>query len=213
MNLKLMDKKNLKKIYFNLLNKYTDKEILNVFWKEITKKYNSSKRFYHNLNHINDLIDLSIVYKSGIYDLEVMQLSIFYHDVIYNAIKKDNELKSAIFCKKHLEKISFPKEKIEKCYNYILATKNHESNNENDLNYLLDFDLSILASQSTDYYNYIKQIRKEYSIFLDIIYYAGRKKVLQHFLKQKKIYKTEEFFSNFENIARENLNKELKNLR
>ena len=207
-----MNNINLKEIYSNILKNYTDKEMLNMFWNEIVKKYSLSNRFYHNLNHINELIGLSINYKSVINDLEVLQLSIFYHDVIYNAIKKDNELKSAVFCKKYLEKINFPKEKINKCYNYILATKNHQSNKDNDLNYFLDFDLSILASKSADYNNYIKQIRKEYSIFPDIIYYAGRKKVLQHFLKQKRIYKTDEFFSNFENIARDNLNRELRNL-
>ena len=204
-----MNKENLKKKYIHLLSNYTDKKTITIFWNEIAQKYSFSKRFYHNLNHINELISLSISYKSDIYDLEVVQLAIFYHDIIYNAIKKDNELKSAIYCKKQLEKTSFPKEKIEKCYKYILSTKNHESDNEKDLNYLLDFDLSILSSQSVDYDTYLKQIRKEYSVFPDIIYKAGRKKVLKYFLKQKKIYKTDDFFNNFEKIARANLNKEL----
>ena len=203
---------NLKEIYFKLLINYTDEKTINIFWNEISKKYNSSKRFYHNLNHITELIDLSIEYNSSIYDVEILQLSIFYHDVIYYAIKKDNELKSAVFCKKHLNKINYPKEKIEKCYEYILATKSHKSNNENDLNFLLDFDLAILGSQWADYEKYLNQIRKEYSIFPDIIYNNGRKKVLKHFLKQERIYKTDEFFSNFENVARENLSKELKQL-
>jgi len=204
-----MNKKNLKQIYNNLLNSYTDEKTINIFWNEIAEKYSSSKRYYHNLNHINELVSLLNIYKSSICDLEIVQLAIFYHDVIYNAIKKDNEFKSAIFCKKHLEKTSLPKEKLEKCYNYILATKNHETNNENDLNYLLDFDLSILSSQDIDYEIYLKQIRKEYSFFPDIIYNAGRKKVLQYFLKQKKIYKTDEFYVKFEKKARENLNNEL----
>jgi len=175
-----MNKENLKKIYINLLRNYADKKTITIFWEKIVKKYSSSNRFYHNLNHINELINLSISYKSNIYDLEVVQLAIFYHDVIYNAIKKNNEIKSAIYCKKQLETTSFPKEKIEKCYKFILSTKKHESENENDLNYLLDFDLSILSSINADYKVYIEQIRKEYSIFPDFIYNAGRKKSRLH---------------------------------
>ncbi|MBN1250820.1 MAG: hypothetical protein JXR51_02095 [Bacteroidales bacterium] len=201
---------NIKDIYFELLNNYANNKTLEVYWYEIANKYNSKKRFYHNLNHIKEMIVLSNIYKSDIYDLSSLQLSIFYHDIIYNSEKKDNELKSAFFAKNHLEKINFPIEKIEKCFNFILATKSHESANENDLKFLLDFDLAKLGAEWTDYELYYKQIRKEYYIFPNIIYNDGRRKVLKHFLKQERIFKTDIFFINFETKAKNNIEKELR---
>ena len=59
------------------------------------------------------------------------------------------------------------------------------------------------------YYKYSQDIRAEYSIYPDDVYYPARKKVLQHFMSMKSIYKTEFFINKFEALARENLHHEL----
>ena len=99
---------------------------------------------------------------------------------------------------------------LNKCTNIILATKKHLWNEDNDLNLFTDADLSILGADWNDYETYLKQIRKEYTIYPDIIYNSGRKKVLQHFLSMETIYKTEYFYKKFETKARQNLQGELK---
>ena len=105
--------------------------------------------------------------------------------------------------------LSVSKLVIESCKNQILATKSHLSNENFDTNYFLDADLSVLGQGWNSYSDYFKNVRKEYSIYPDILYNSGRKKVLKHFLAMEKIFKTDYFFRKFELNARQNLQKEL----
>ena len=59
---------------------------------------------------------------------------------------------------------------------------------------------------------YLKNVRKEYSLYPNLVYNPGRKKVLQHFVEMEKIFKTEYFFEKFEAQAKENLKQELEQL-
>lgn len=56
------------------------------------------------------------------------------------------------------------------------------------------------------------QVRKEYSIYPDLLYKPGRKKVLQHFLQMERIFKTQVFYDKYETQSRRNLEKELNQL-
>ena len=89
------------------------------------------------------------------------------------------------------------------------CNKNHEIDNDADVNYFTDADLSILGTSSSDYENYTGQIRKEYSAYPDFIYKQGRRKVLKHFIEMARIYKTPYFFDKYEHQARVNLTNEL----
>jgi len=188
-------------------------ELVAQFFNEISKAYSSKVRYYHNLQHINQMLNSCLVYKYKIADIKNVQLAIFYHDVVYSAKRKDNEERSAKLAVKHLKKLNYPTQQIEKCFTYILATKSHNfSIIDSDLDYFLDFDLQKLGADWKEYEEYSKQIRLEYRFYPDLIYKPGRKKVLEHFLKLEKIYKSPEFFNLYENQARINLLKELEEI-
>ena len=144
-------------------------------------------------------------------DYDVLQFAIWYHDIIYNATKSNNELKSAKFAQKQLKNLQIDPKRIENCAKLIISTKKHEIlNTENQDNaYLLDWDLAILATPWKSYVTYTENIRKEYAMFPDFIYKKGRKKVLQHFLERSQIYYTEKYRDLWEHHARENIQKEL----
>jgi predicted metal-dependent HD superfamily phosphohydrolase len=187
-----------------------DNELIIKVWQEIENAYSKKVRYYHNLNHISKMLASSNHYKSNINDLKTLQLAIFYHDIVYSAKQKDNEEKSAMVAEKTLLNLKYPENLIEKCKQFILATKNHANFlNNSDLNYFLDFDLEILSAPWDEYLNYTQQIRKEYKIFPDILYKPGRKKVLEHFLNLDNIYKTKEYHDKFESLARQNLKQEI----
>lgn len=103
-------------------------------------------------------------------------------------------------------------EDVQQIYEQILATKSHKKSDDEDTNFLLDADLSILGKSPQVYLEYTKQIRKEYSIYPDFLYKPGRKKVLQHFLALENIFKTEYFKNKYESQARENIEFELRSL-
>ena len=196
----------LKEIFLQLVSIYSEDESTAVsLWNEIEKKYNSRKRHYHTLTHLDKLIAQLEEYRNGIADWHTLLFSVFYHDIVYNVLKSDNEGKSAMLAVKRLSQIRFPPDKINSCKEQILATKAHTLSNNPDTNLFTDADLSILGQPRGIYEQYCRQIRKEYSIYPDIIYKPGRKKVIAHFLNMERIFKTEFFLNKYEKQARENL--------
>jgi predicted metal-dependent HD superfamily phosphohydrolase len=129
--------------------------------------------------------------------------------VIYNALKKDNEEQSALLAEKRMIQLGISATSIDKCKKQIIATKQHLKNTDSDTNYFIDADLSILGTNWGIYFKYLNDVRKEYSIYPNLIYNPGRKKVLEHFLGMERIYKTDYFFNNFEGQAKLNMQKEI----
>lgn len=179
-------------------------------WEELVKAYSGKNRHYHNLTHLEEMIVQYERYQSELtFPLELL-FAIFYHDYIYKATSKDNELKSAELAISILpENAKINKELV---FEMILATKLHEHNKVEDVNWLIDFDLKILSKEWKDYETYFNQIRNEYKIYPDLLYNPGRKKALQHFLENEFIFQTETFRTQFEKQARENIQREISQL-
>jgi predicted metal-dependent HD superfamily phosphohydrolase len=200
----------LRQLFNTTISIYTaDKNLQNDLWLEIKEKYTDRKRHYHNLMHLENLVNELLPVKQIIKDWDVIVFSVFYHDIIYSAISGDNEEKSAALARFRLGEISFPEEKIERCVQQILATKGHELALDNDTNLFTDADLSILGKPWATYQGYFIAVRKEYSFYPDLLYKPGRKKVLKHFLNMDRIFKTGHFNHLYEMQARENLVREL----
>ena len=108
-----------------------------------------------------------------------------------------------------MEQISVNKETIQRCNRHILATKTHSLSEDSDTNYFTDADLSVLGKEWKLYTVYYINVRKEYSIYPDLMYNSGRKKVLTHFLEMNRIFKTDYFYRKFEEQAKENISREL----
>jgi len=199
----------LKNRFEKVFLKYTtDKTVIEELWEGLHKHYSESFRAYHNLTHLNELFSYLDMYSSEIEDLTEFILAIFYHDIIYNVWKKDNEEKSADFAVKVLNKLKLQNVNTANITAHILATKTHTSNS-NDTSFLIDFDLAILGQSWEVYLDYTKKIRTEYKTVPNIIYYKGRKKVLEHFLNKKSIFTTAIFKNKYEDIARTNLKSEI----
>lgn len=201
---------NLQEIWNQLASKYSgDSQFVKKLWEEIEFSYTNKNRYYHNLGHLEYMIEKAQQYKEKLTDPDTVFFSIFYHDIVYDPKRQDNEQKSAEIARENLSRLGVPSEKIVNCQNQIISTKAHSRSIENDINYLLDFDLAILGESPELYTDYTKKIRKEYSIYPDFLYKRGRKKVLQHFIEMDRIFKTEEFYNNYERQARENMKTEL----
>jgi predicted metal-dependent HD superfamily phosphohydrolase len=200
----------LKEIFLDLLTKYTDsKSLISELWIEIEKYYGDKKRHYHTLQHLDNLLNQLTEVKGKLLHWEAILFTLYYHDIIYNPLKSDNEEKSAEFAERRMKQISVPAETIKLCKGQILATKTHVKSTDNDTNYFTDADLSVLGETWEVYTHYYKGVRKEYSIYPNFIYNPGRKKVLNHFLTMSSIFKTDFFYQKFEQRAKLNLIKEI----
>jgi len=199
---------NLQEIYSELLSNigFSANDIQKN-WLDLEKAYSGKSRHYHNLTHIKDMIECYETYFDKLQNPNEILFSIFYHDVIYSASKKDNELKSAEYALAILpENITLNKQLV---FDAICATQQHQHNEVEDINWLIDFDLKILARNWKEYQIYFEQIRKEYRIYPDFLYKPGRAKALKHFLEHEFIFQTEEFRKLYEEKARNNIEKEI----
>ncbi|HKZ64928.1 MAG TPA: hypothetical protein VJ111_01165 [Chitinophagaceae bacterium] len=195
-----------------LLNFTINDSLINKLWAEIVFNYNESRRYYHNLAHLDNLNEQLLPVRQQIEDWQTVVLSVAYHDIIYNTLKHDNEEKSAAFAADRLTQLALPSTQIEKCRQQILSTKEHQVSDDTDTNYFTDADLSILGFDNNSYLKYAEQIRKEYQYYPDFLYQPGRRKVLIHFLKMEAIFKTKYFHDKYEEQARVNILNELRTL-
>lgn len=201
----------LKSVFTELVSQYKN-EIADTLWLEINEHYNGKDRKYHNLIHLENMYKEFLFCKELITDWKTVLFALFYHDIIYKSTRNDNEEQSALLAEKRLKLINYPEDSIAKCKQLILATKSHLPVSDTDTNLFTDADLSILGYDWEMYYEYSKNVRKEYSFYPDILYKPGRKKVLQHFLSMNYIFKTEFFRKKYEGNAKENIRKELTKL-
>jgi predicted metal-dependent HD superfamily phosphohydrolase len=178
-------------------------------WQEAVAHYSAKGRFYHTITHLEGLYQALIPVRNLIEDWDCILFSILYHDFVYSAIRHDNEEKSAVVARERLSVAGFPAARIALCVEAIEATKGHAHSRNADIDYFTDADLCILGSVAEVYTTYAVSIRQEYSVYPNVLYRPGRKKVLEHFLKMDRIFKTEFFFARFETPARANLQREL----
>ncbi|OXB05495.1 hypothetical protein B0A81_14630 [Flavobacterium plurextorum] len=199
---------NLQKIYSELLLKigFSANEIQQN-WADLEKAYSKKSRHYHNLTHLKEMIASFEIYRDKLQNPNEILFSIFYHDFVYSASKKDNELKSAEYALAILPENSNLNKQL--VFDAICATQQHQQNAIEDINWLIDFDLKILAKDWNDYKIYFEQIRKEYRIYPDFLYKPGRAKALKHFLENEFIFQTDEFRDLYEEKARANIEKEI----
>lgn len=183
-----------------------------VFFDLVTA-YSSPERFYHNLEHIRQTLEMIDQMKSLSLDYISVQLAAWFHDVIYNPKTQDNEEKSAEYTESTLNALKIPQIIIDRVKQLILTTKNHQAlPTDIDSQILLDADLSILGATQGEYQAYAQAIRQEYSWMSDVDYQIGRQQILYKFLQRKRLYLTEYAYKKFEKQAKHNLQLEATDL-
>lgn len=203
---------NLETEWQTVLQRYCSDDLkIDEIFQLLVEKYCEKHRAYHNLSHVSYLLEESK--KVEFEDFDVVFLATWFHDVIYEPKRNDNETESAKLAVELLQKLNIPNDKIAKIEKNILATQTHSAENlDNDGRIFLDLDLSILGANPEIYLNYSRAIRQEYSHVWNFLYRRGRRKVLESFLKRDVIYFTENLRTRFEKQARLNLANEIKEL-
>jgi predicted metal-dependent HD superfamily phosphohydrolase len=201
------DKNFLHDQWVNLTSQYgPDPSVIESLFNSIVEHYSANERAYHNLSHIQSLLALSESLLDKIQQPGALYFAVWFHDVIYDTQRPDNEEKSAEFAAESLARLSVPEPVIAVTQEMILATKQHRGEDLSwDAKAFLDLDTSILGAPEEIYREYSRAIRKEYSWVPDALYRDGRMKVLNDFLRRDRIYHTEEIRAKYEEQARSNI--------
>lgn len=182
-------------------------------FKKIAEKYQAKTRAYHNFDHLEKMLSFLKEHEQEIRDLIGIKLAVWLHDVVYDAMAKDNEEQSARYAQNYLEQLGVSEKLVGHVAALIRATAKHEIiDNDPDSAIFLDGDLAILGSSEEEYDKYAAKIRQEYAWMPDDDYKAGRIKMLKSFLKKPRIFFTERANKELEQQARRNIKREIEKL-
>ncbi len=145
-------------------------------------------------------------------------MALYFHDVIYEPTRSDNELKSAEYAVAAL-RCYLSEEQCQYIYALIMMTATHQlnewtdPNKDSDAAYLLDMDLSILGAPWSEYQQYAQAVHQEYAHIAKEDYRTGRIAVLEKLLTHPMLYLTEYYHARLEEQARNNIKREITLLR
>ncbi len=183
---------------------------------QIVTAYSEPHRYYHNLDHIHAMFyDLMVNVTWGLpfcEEFASIELAIWFHDVVYDSHSSDNESRSAEVATRSLQTLALNDKLIRRVCELILMTKDHLARCPMwDTLLFLDLDLSILGSAQPQYQRYADAIRKEYAWVPERDYCLARQRLLQRFLQQAPIFRSD-WFKHLEPNARLNLHTEIAQL-
>lgn len=185
--------------------------LLSVF-DDLVARYSEKQRVYHTLTHIFECLSSLDRVKHLLENPAEVELALWFHDVIYDPTRKDNEEQSAVYAANTLQSTHIDVDAIAQIAHLIRLTQ-HTSEPlvplTNDQKFLLDIDLAILGAPPSIYDAYEKNIRIEYAHVPAILFRYGRKKLLNRFLNKPQLYHTDYFYNALDTQARLNIRRAL----
>ncbi len=177
-------------------------------WALLQTAYSEPHRHYHTLSHIEAVVAQFEALRSKFTAPDAMLLALFFHDLVYDAVRSDNEARSAEQMRDLLSD-AVDEAILGKACDAILATKHHTSVGDADIDLMVDIDMSIVAAPWPDYLAYAEGVAREYMPVYGEAYAAGRAGLfLLPTLQHAHIFLTESYRRR-EDEARANLKAEL----
>jgi predicted metal-dependent HD superfamily phosphohydrolase len=177
-------------------------------------EWDASGRFYHNGTHLEDCLAQVETVHLAPDERRLLRWAIIWHDVVYDPKRSDNEAMSAERARAELSGAGVPQAEAAEVARLILLTAGHRVEEGDRLGALLvSIDLSILGAKPERYRAYGEAIRREYAHVPEDAYRLGRARVLRSLLAGGSIYPDPEYRARFEAQARENMERELEELR
>lgn len=187
------------------------------FWFELVAAYGSPGRYYHTLQHIEEMAELySIAAKEvGWEKPREVFLAVLAHDVVYDVARTDNEAVSAQWGARWAMGLKLDALAVA---SLIRATASHTQEEavlaeEPDLGLFLDCDLAILGAPAERYDDYERGVAAEYrQVHPEFAYRSGRTAFLESMLAREHVFHTPFFQDNLEPRARQNMERAWKAL-
>lgn len=184
------------------ISRILTKYCLDITIDEILNRWQEPQRYYHTINHLNDLLfdinQLKIDGKISEHEYEKLVIMAIFHDIVYEPTSSTNEedsarifMKSFILCKR--EKTDDLMNDIYEINNAIIDTKSHESSDRVS-EIFNSLDMKIVTCSFDKLLEWENGIYNEFKVFGDEKYKSGRLNFLNKMVK--------EYPSNAENLTK-----------
>ncbi len=188
---------------------FDDPDCVDIY-RALQELYGESHRVYHTGDHIRyclagfDLMDTDLTQTSK----DIIELSIWFHDAIYEISASDNEAQSARWfssqadCRLNPDIINA----VNRC---ILFTTHQEVPADPYSRFVVDIDLSGFGQDWEGFVDDGRKIREENNHLNDEAFVSGQIKFMSRLLNRSRIYYTEYFNALLETRARQNIIRQL----
>jgi predicted metal-dependent HD superfamily phosphohydrolase len=180
-------------------------------YRDLKKRYSESHRRYHTPAHIAHCLKLFDLSRHKMDEPDTVEMSIWFHDVIYDAKASDNEERSAKYFSQTCGQ-DIDGQLQSKVRDLIIATIHKELPLTPDGKYMVDIDLSSFGLPWDKFFQDSEAVREEFSHLNDAEFYSAQKKFLESLLAREHFCFTEFFRQRHEKTARENIQRYLESL-
>ncbi len=174
-------------------------------FEALRSSYAEPHRAYHTAQHIDDCLRHLDMIRARCERPAEIEIALWFHDAIYDPMSGDNELRSADWAARELERSFATEDTIASIRSLILITRHDAVSTAPAEQVLSDIDLSILGAEPERFAEYEAQVRKEYAWVPDAVFRHERARLLRRFLARPAIYATAFFREMLEEQARVNL--------
>ncbi len=176
----------------------------------LERKYGEPRRVYHNGGHIRHCLAKFDSVHTGLAQTgdDIIELSIWFHDAVYEIPGDHNEAESArwfasLACDRLDTDII---DAVQRC---ILYTTHEDRPPDQCSRYVVDIDLSGLAQDWQEFAADGQKIREENSHLDHAAFVNGQVQFLSRLLDRERIFYTEYFNARLESRARQNIIRQL----
>ncbi|MFB7357857.1 HD domain-containing protein [Streptomyces gardneri] len=186
------------------------------YGRNLLARWAEPQRRYHTVDHLRAVLDRidELADQGGEGgELELVRLAAWFHDAVYRPDRSENEERSAALAERALVEAGLTEHEVHEVARLVRLTIAHDPA-AGDLNgeTLCDADLAILATGPDTYRGYVAAVREEYAFVPEDDFRKGRAAVLRQLLALPRLFHTPYGAAVWEERARDNMEKELKEL-
>lgn len=173
-------------------------------YRDLKERYSEGHRRYHTPAHIAHCLKFFDLARDNIDEPDAVEMSIWFHDIIYDARASDNEEKSA----KHFVKVcgdDIDERFRSKVHDLIIVTIHKELPLTSDEKFMVDIDLSSFGLPWDKFLKDSEAVREEFRHMSDEEFYPTQKQFLESLVARKYFCFTEFFRDRHEKQARQNI--------
>lgn len=184
-------------------------------FSKLERAYTEPHRHYHTLAHVAWCLEWFDRYSALARFPDAVELAIWYHDIVYQPTKPDNEIMSAEAFMHFAGMAHVSDDVSHLVFRTILASTHMKEDffDDPDCKLMLDLDLISLSFPWEEFVRANEQIRKEYSHVPENDYCVRKVLFFQSLLDRKQLYYTDVIRANHEEVARHNIQAAIEMLR
>lgn len=178
----------------------------------LSAAYEGPGRHYHTLRHAGACLNALDTVREQVPDADIVALALWYHDVVYQPGRSDNEAVSAARGVDYVIRAGRP-DLADDLHRLVMVTVHPSRPAVDDERWMVDLDLGILGQSWPVFERFERDIRAEYQHVPEAAFRARRQALLQTFLDAPRLYHTEHFHALLDSPARANLQRAIAVLR